>query len=89
MKPALPPGERGAFWLGVVLMTASFAIYPAYLVIALLPLPMSVRVAMAVVASIISWAIFFAGSFISGRRGVEYVRRLFSGDRVPPPPPPP
>ena len=88
MKSPFPQGERGAFWLGVALMITSFAIYPAYLAIALVPLPVPMKVAIAVVASMTSWAVFFAGSFIAGKRGVEYVRRLFARERTEPPAPP-
>jgi hypothetical protein len=87
-KSALPHGEGAAFWLGVALMAVSFSVYPAYLAIAIIPVPMQVRIAAAALASIASWALFLIGSFIAGKRGVDYVRRWFARDRAEPPPPP-
>ena len=88
MKSAFPRGQGGALWLGVALMAVSFGVYPADLASALSPVPMSVRIAAAAFASIASWAMFFAGSFIAGMRGVYYVGRWFARDRAEPPPPP-
>lgn len=88
LKSPFPHGEGGAFWLGVALMATSFGVYPAYLAIALVPVPVPIRIGAAALASIASWALFFAGSFIAGKRGVEYVRRWFARDRTEPPPPP-
>ena len=87
MRAPLALGKHGAFWLGVALIVASFAIYPIYVLIAFLPVPASVRVVTAVVASIASWAVFFVGSILSGRRGVAYVRSWFTRDvrSLPPP----
>jgi hypothetical protein len=67
-----------SFWLGVMLIAASFAIYPAYPVIALLPLPVTARVGGAILGSMLSWGVFFVGSMLAGRRGVHYVKRYFS-----------
>jgi hypothetical protein len=76
--------------MGVGLIAASFAIYPIYALIAFLPLPASVRVATAIVASIASWAVFFVGSILSGRPGIEYVKSWFTQSvrSLPPPVPP-
>jgi len=92
MKASLPQGESGAFWLGVPMIAGSFAIYPAYVVIMFLPAPLELRFAGAVIGSILSWAVFFTGAIISGRRGVEYVRRWLTRNPAslkPPPLPPP
>jgi hypothetical protein len=88
VKSAFPRGEGGAFWLGVTLMAVSFGVYPAYLAIALIPAPIRIRIAAAALASITSWALFFLGSLIAGKRGVSYVRRWFARDRGEPPAPP-
>ena len=89
MRRLLQENKRLAFWIGVALIASSFAIYPAYAVIALLPQPPQVKIAGAIVGSAISWAMFLLGTSLAGRRGVEYVKRRFMGETPPPPPPPP
>jgi hypothetical protein len=65
------------FWAGLVLMIASFALYPAYLFVALLPISASSKVAGAVVLWLLSWAGFSAGSAMAGPEGIHYLRRLW------------
>ncbi len=91
MKLLLPQSESASFWLGVVMIAASFAIYPLYVVIAFLPVPLDARVAGAIIGSILSWAVFFTGALISGRRGVTYVKRWLTQNpaSLKPPPMPP
>lgn len=81
-----PSRRRGlSFWIGLALIAASFGIYPAYPVIALLPIPADERVAGAVVGSVVSWSIFALGTTLAGREGIAYLKRLISGRGVPPP----
>jgi len=50
------------FSIGVALIAVSFGIYPAYPLIALLPVPMQVRIVTAVLASAVSWGLFLIGT---------------------------
>jgi hypothetical protein len=77
---------RYSFPIGVVLIIVSFVIYPAYPVIALLPFPVKLRVIVAVAASAVSWGVFFVGSALAGKPGVDYVKRLLARRKPPPPP---
>jgi hypothetical protein len=54
-------------------------------VIALLPVPAEVRVAGAVVGSLVSWSIFALGTTLAGREGIAYLKRLLARRGVPPP----
>ena len=74
------------FSIGVALIAVSFGIYPAYPLIALLPVPMQVRIVTAVLASAVSWGLFLIGTALAGKQGVEYVKRLLTGRKAPPPP---
>jgi len=73
------------FTIGVALIASSFAVYPAYPVIALLPLPLDLRVALAVAASALSWGIFLIGTTLAGKQGVDYLKRLLIRRKAPPP----
>ena len=73
------------FTIGVALIAWSFAIYPAYPVIALLPLPVDLRIAVAVGASVLSWGIFLLGTTLAGKQGVDYLKRLLTRRQAPPP----
>jgi len=81
-----PFRRRGlSFWIGLALITASFGIYPAYPVIALLPVPAEVRVAGVIAGSLVSWSIFALGTTLAGREGIAYLKRLLARRGVPPP----
>jgi hypothetical protein len=54
-------------------------------VIALLPLPLELRVALAVAASALSWGIFLLGTALAGKQGVDYLKRLLTRRKAPPP----
>jgi len=82
-----PQPSRAAFVIGVTLILASFIVYPAYPLIALLPVPVDLRVTVAVAASFLSWTIFFIGTALAGKRGIEYAKRLVMRRKVPPLPP--
>ncbi|HUE38807.1 MAG TPA: transporter suffix domain-containing protein [Candidatus Binatia bacterium] len=73
------------FSIGVALIAMSFAIYPAYPLIALLPLPVQARLATAFVASVASWGVFLVGTALAGKQGVEYLKRMFTRRKAPPP----
>jgi hypothetical protein len=75
-----------SFRLGVALMLASFALYPAYGAIALLPLSAEGKVICGLAGWMASWTIFTVGSMLAGRRGVEYVRRVLWRERAITPP---
>ncbi|HSD11370.1 MAG TPA: hypothetical protein VLF14_10310 [Candidatus Binatia bacterium] len=62
------------FWIGVVLMATSFALYPAYLLIAFLPITAEGKIECALVGWMLSWSLFALGSALAGKEGVRYVR---------------
>ena len=68
-----------------MLIVSSFAVYPAYPLIALLPWPVDLRVVVAVAASILSWGIFLLGTTLAGKQGVDYLKRLLTRRKAPPP----
>jgi len=71
--------QRLSFWLGLILVTLSFGIYPAYLVVALLPISLLSRGGVAVVLLALSWCMFGVGSLLLGRKGLAYLKeRVFS-----------
>jgi hypothetical protein len=59
-------------------MVTSFAIYPAYLVIALLPLPVRTRVFLGLAGWVVSWSLFSVGTALGGRDAVDYLKRLLT-----------
>ena len=69
------------FWVGVALMALSFGIYLAYPTIPFLPISGRAKVAAAVGGGIVSWGIFFIGSFLAGREGYAYLTRRASAWR--------
>mgnify|MGYP001188968555 CR=1 FL=1 len=75
------PPQGLSFWLGVTLMALSFGIYPAYPVVAFLPISAwrKGEVAMGLLA--VSWGMFFLGSVLVGKKGVAYLKRRFFGGR--------
>jgi hypothetical protein len=77
--------RRFSFWIGVALIAASFGIYPAYPVIALLPVPANVRVLGVIFGSLFSWTMFALGSALAGREGITYLKRLLSRGGIKPP----
>ena len=81
MKPPRPP-QGLAFWLGVILMALSFAIYPAYPAVPFLPISAWHKGEVAVGLLAVSWGMFFLGSVLVGKKGVAYLKRRFFGRRV-------
>ena len=76
MKCRRPP-QRLSFWLGVILLALSFAIYPAYPVVPFLPISAWRKGEVAVGLLAVSWGMFFAGSVLVGKKGVAYLKRRF------------
>jgi hypothetical protein len=54
----------------------SFALYPSYPLIALLPLPVETRVFGALAAWAASWSLFAVGTALAGRDALDYLKRL-------------
>lgn len=74
----VPPGEidrRFRFIAGVAFIAASFLVYPAYLAIPLLPLSGTMKLGIALLALLLSWGMFGAGFYLSGREGYEWLKR--------------
>jgi hypothetical protein len=74
--PVLRP-HPAVFWVGLLLTIASFGLYPAYALIALLPISHPAKVAAAFSAWLISWGGFSVGSAMAGAEVVEIVCRLW------------
>jgi hypothetical protein len=83
--PAEPRRGTWSFRVGSALIVTSFAIYPMYPLIALLPMPLKTRVFGELAAWIVSWALFFLGTALAGKDAIEYVKRLVTGRTAPRP----
>ena len=67
------------FIAGTVLISGSFLVYLAYPVILLmLPLAESIKLAAVVAVWVLSWSAFSAGIFLAGPDGVEWLKELGS-----------
>lgn len=74
----MPRGKadrRVRFIAGVILIAASFLVYPSYLVIPLLPLSGRVKLSIILFASLLSWGMFAVGFYLSGPEGYEWLKR--------------
>ena len=76
MKLRRPP-QGLPFWLGVILIVLSFAIYPAYPVVPFLPISAWRKGEVAVGLAAVSWGMFCVGSWLAGRKGIAYLKRRF------------
>ena len=66
------------FIAGIVLMAASFLVYPAYPVILLwLPLSPSVKAGVSVAVWILSWGTFSLGAYLAGPDGYAWFKQLW------------
>jgi hypothetical protein len=91
-----PRGQEGArprrgrlgFAAGILLMGASFLVYPAYPVLVMLPATGGRKVEAAAIAAALSWVVFAGGLVLAGRRGWVWLRRRWRGrgGRGAPPP---
>ena len=76
-----PPGlreggiSRARFIAGIILMTASFLVYPAYSVVPFLSLSDRIKIAVTLLASLLSWGVFYAGTYLIGREGYDWLKR--------------
>lgn len=68
-----PPG-RASFWLGAILVLLSFAIYPAYPLLPFLPISLWQKGGVGIALAALSWAMFFAGSALGGKKGLPYLK---------------
>ena len=65
------------FITGAVLIASSFLVYPAYpIILLLLPTSGSIKVGATIVASVLSWAVFSLGIFLTGPEGYALFRAL-------------
>jgi hypothetical protein len=62
---------------GVILMALSFGIYPAYPMVAFLPISRWDKAGVAVGLTAISWSMFLVGSVVVGKKGVDHFRQRF------------
>ncbi len=84
-SPAESGRRKRSFRVGSVLVVTSFAIYPTYLVIALLPLTVKTRVFLGLAGWVMSWSLFSVGMALGGKDAVDYVKRLVTRRTAPRP----
>jgi len=79
--------RRGSwpFRVGSALIVLSFALYPSYPLIALLPVPVERRLLGELAAWVASWLLFAAGTALAGRDALDYLRRRATRRTVPGP----
>jgi hypothetical protein len=68
--------QRAVFVTGVGLIAGSFLVYPAYPVIVFLPLSGSLKIAVIIVASVVSWSAFSIGVLLAGLETYEWLKEL-------------
>lgn len=73
--------RRLSFWLGVILVALSFGIYPAYPIVAFLPISWWSKGGVAVGLLAVSWGMFCVGSVLVGKKGLAYLKRRMSSRR--------
>lgn len=83
--PAEPRRGTRAFQVGSALIVASFAVYPTYPLIALLPMPVKTLVLGEIAAWIVSWTLFCVGTALAGKDAVGYLKQLFARRAAPRP----
>jgi hypothetical protein len=64
------------FSIGVALMATSFALYPAYALIAFLPISPASKIGCGLAGWMLSWSLFALGSAFAGKEGVRYLREV-------------
>ena len=67
--------RRARFIAGIILMSASFLVYPAYSMVPFLPLSDKMKIGVTLLTSLLSWGIFYAGIYLSGQEGYEWLKR--------------
>jgi len=63
------------FIAGITLMAASFLVYPAYSVVPFLSLSDKMKIGVTLLASLVSWGLFYIGIYLSGREGYDWLKR--------------
>lgn len=56
-------------------MALSFLVYPAYSVVPFLPLSDRMKIAVTILTSLLSWGVFYAGIYLSGREGYDWLKQ--------------
>lgn len=56
-------------------MALSFLVYPAYSVVPFLPLSDRMKIAVTLLTSLLSWGVFYAGIYLSGREGYDWLKQ--------------
>jgi hypothetical protein len=77
-RSPVPPGggnRRIRFTAGVAFIAVSFLVYPSYLVIPFLPLSGTIKVGIALLASLLSWGMLGVGFYLSGREGYDWLKQ--------------
>jgi uncharacterized membrane protein (GlpM family) len=55
-------------------MAMSFLVYPAYLMILFLSFSDRIKIAVAMLASLLSWGVFCGGFYLAGREGCDWLK---------------
>lgn len=67
------------FIVGIVLMSGSFLVYPAYpLIILWLPLSASAKAGVSVAVWLLSWGTFSLGAYLAGPQGYAWFKGLWN-----------
>ncbi len=56
-------------------MAVSFLVYPAYSVVPFLSLSDRMKIGVTLLTSLLSWGVFYAGIYLSGREGYDWLKR--------------
>lgn len=70
----LPKPHPAILRCGLILMVASFALYPACALIFVLPVSVATKAELGIAAWAVSWGAFALGSALAGAQGVEWLR---------------
>lgn len=69
-----PVARRIRFVTGIALMVMSFLVYPAYPMILFLSFSDRIKIAVAMLASLLSWGVFCGGFYLAGREGYDWLK---------------
>src|SRR5262245_39061519 len=76
--PSTPVQWSARFIVGIVLMTGSFLVYPAYPVIIIwLPISPGAKVSWSIAVWVLSWSAFSLGAFLAGPQGYAWFKGLW------------
>jgi hypothetical protein len=68
--------RRVLFVAGLTLIAVSFLVYLAYPIVVLLPLSANLKVAVIIIASLLSWSAFSIGVLLAGLETYEWLKDL-------------